>query len=163
VYQHHGKDRVRSEIISQLNLTQQLPHLASVQSFGRQNCPLQFFDRLSRIGGNISVLDQPPEETANGDQIAVDRRHRLTTVSPQMVSEVSDVSGRDPTDAEPFAVAGGEPIGKLLDVLGERAPRMIRQIVGREEITKQGCFVSPGRNGVENIITTILHALFLQI
>ena len=60
-------------------------------------------------------------------------------------------------------LAGGEPLGELLDVLGERASRMVRQIVGGKELAKQGCLVSPDRNAIENIITTILHALILQI
>ena len=63
----------------------------------------------------------------------------------------------DPADGEPFAVAGGEPLGKLLDVVGERSSGMIRQIMGGEELPKQGRLVSPDRNTVKNIITTILH------
>ena len=89
----------------------------------------------------MTMFDQPAEEPANGDQVAVDRRHGLTAVPSKMVSEVGDVPGRDPTDREPFTVGRGEPLGELLDVLGERSSGMIRQIVGGEEVPKQGRFV----------------------
>ena len=52
----------------------------------------------------MTMFGEPSEEPANGDQIAVDGRHGLTSVPPQMISEVGDIPGRDPTDAEPFAV-----------------------------------------------------------
>ena len=107
----------------------------------------------------MTVFNEPAEKPANGDQVAIDGGHGLPLVPPQIISEVGDVSGRDPTDGEPLAVAGGEPLGKLLDVVGESTPRMTRQVMGSKELAKQGFLVSPDRNALENIITTILHAL----
>ncbi len=60
-----------------------------------------------------------------------------------MVSEVRDVSGRDPTYAESFPVDGSEPLGELLDVLNECTAEWSSQIVGSKEVAKQGCLVSP--------------------
>ena len=60
--QHGGEDRRRSNIASEFDLTQQLPHLGSVQTFGGQRRPLQLLDRLGGIGGDMTMFDQPAEE-----------------------------------------------------------------------------------------------------
>ena len=72
----------------------------------------------------MTMFDQPAEEPAKGDEIAIDGSHGLILVPPQIISEVGNVPRRDPTDGEPFAVAGGEPSGKLPYVVGECASRI---------------------------------------
>ena len=61
-----------------------------------------------------------------------------------MVSEVRDVSGRDPTYAESFPVDGSEPLGELLDVLNECTRRIVpAKSWAARKMAKQGCLVSP--------------------
>jgi hypothetical protein len=52
-----------------------------------------------------------------------------------------------------------EPSGELLDVVRERSPGMVCQIMCGEEAAKQGRLVYPDRNTGKNIITTIFHRL----
>jgi hypothetical protein len=111
----------------------------------------------------MMMFSQPSKEPTKGDKVAVDRRHGLTAISSQMISKISDISGGDPTNYERFAIRHIEPLGELFDILGECAPRMVRQIMGGKELAKEGRFASPDRNTVENIITAILHALIPQI
>ena len=42
----------------------------------------------------MTMFDEPPEETTNGDEVAIHRSHGLTLVPPQIISEVGDVPGR---------------------------------------------------------------------
>jgi hypothetical protein len=107
----------------------------------------------------VALLDQPAEEPANGNEVAVDGRHGLTLIPPQVIAEVGDIPCRDSTDDEPLAIRGDEPSSELLDVLGERSPGVVRQIVSGKELTKQGCFLYPDRNAAENVIATIFHVL----
>jgi hypothetical protein len=111
----------------------------------------------------MTVFRKPPKETTNHNQIPVHRRHGLTSVPPQMVAEVGDVAGRGPANREGFAIGGVKPPGELLDVVRECTPRMLGQVVRGEELAEQGRLAFPDRNALENITTTILHLLFLQI
>ena len=157
--EHHGEDRRRSDIVSQFDLPQQFPHLGSVQSFGSEGRPLQLLDRLAGIGGDMAMFDQPAKESTDGDQVAVDRRHGLATVLPQVVPEIGDVPGRDPTDREPFAIAGGEPLANFLMSLVNARREWCAKSWAARKSPNRDAFVLPNRNAVENIITTILHAL----
>ena len=60
--QHDGEDRRRPNVVSEFDLTQQLPHLGPVQSFWGQRRPFQFLDRLGGIGGDMAMFGQPAEE-----------------------------------------------------------------------------------------------------
>jgi hypothetical protein len=111
------------------------------------------------ISGDMALPDQPADEPANGDEVAVDGRHGLTSIPSLMIAEVSDVTGGDPTDDEPLTIRGDEPSGELPDVLSERSPGVVRQIVAGKELTKQGRFLYPDRNAAENIIATVFHVL----
>jgi hypothetical protein len=111
----------------------------------------------------MAMLGQPAKESADGDQVAIDRGNGLPFIAAKVISEVGDVPRGDSADREPLAVCPGEPSGKLLDVVGERPSGMACQVVGSKEGSEQGRFVRPDGDTVENIITTILHALILQI
>ena len=73
--EHDGEDRRRSNIAPQLDLTQQSSALESGPVLSVQGRPPQLLDRLGRIGGDMTMFDEPPEETANRD------RFRLTVAT----------------------------------------------------------------------------------
>jgi hypothetical protein len=111
----------------------------------------------------MAMFGQPSEEPANGDQIAVDGRHGLSTIPPKMISEIADVSGGDPRDGERFAIGSGEPFGKLPHVENEATPRARSEIVRVQILLKQVSLNLADRDALENIYRRIIHRLTLQI
>jgi hypothetical protein len=160
---YHGKDRIGTKIVSEFDLPQQFPYLSSLQSFGSQRRPLQFLDGLAGIGGDMALLDQPAEESADRGQIAVDGGNGLTSVPPKVRSEIRDVTGGDSADDEPFAVGCREPLGKLTKVEDVPASRAKCIIVRVQVRLEQVVFDFANQNALEMVYRRIIHRLTLQI
>ena len=110
----------------------------------------------------MAAFRKPPKETTDRGQIPIYRRHGLTTIPTKMVSEVGNVSRGRPCNAEPFTIGDGEPSGEFLDVLRNAAGNGLLSH-GRRGTRRTKMLRGFNGNAVENIITTILHALILQI
>ena len=90
--------------------------------FGARAVRFNSLTGLAGIGGNVALLNQPPEESPDRGQIPVDGRHGLISVPPKVRSEVGDVPRRHPADDEPLAVRCREPSGEFAKVENEPPP-----------------------------------------
>lgn len=87
----------------------------------------------------------------------------LTLCPAQVVTEVGHVTGRDPAHDEPLAVGRDEPLGELLDVVGERPAGVRGEVVVGEEADDEGRLGLADRDAVENIIAPVPTAFWTQI